>query len=657
MRQLSAWLWRLPVGWRRALLFVTTVGVVAFIGLKLSGGLFLGPADGLTAALCALFVVLAAFTTAAWLLRIFGFVLGASRPPQDTDTTGLPTTPTAIVMPIYHEDVARVAAGIERTWLSAKACGLDALCDFYLLSDSTDEAIKAEEEAACLRLLAHFDQNRQDTGRLFLERREERSNYKAGNVANFVRLHGAGYEFMLIFDADSMMTGERIRQLIRKLEQRPGTALIQSLMTIYRGRTLFARVMQTSQNPQMALYSTGLRWFLGTEGIYWGHNALARIRPFADHAMLPEHPGKAPGGGPVLSQDVHEAFLLGRAGWAVDLDLDEGGSYEEMPANVLSYAERDRRWCQGDYLNLSLIFSRGARPGQRLWLFYIFIGYFMSLLVAGLMLLGSMEVCRRTPTGAGGAGWLVLLNMYLMQLSPKALAFGRSVRRHGLGRYGVGTFLLDTLASILLTPLMLYLHMVIVVGLLCGKARPWKSPSRDPDDEVPWTTAAKVFWPVTVVGWVWLAVLWAKAPSYLLFCGPVIVMWCLSIPLAALTSKVGLADWLARRGLFRAYFTHEEEEALGPLVLEADRAVPMSIHAEPLRGQNAPALDGHPLAPPPGSVFMKLGDTTVRLCAGGVASTKLGEVKQSLISAQRLLLLLGLAVLWLLATLRYLSGR
>ncbi len=373
--------------------------------------------------------------------------------------------------------------------------------------------------------------------------------------------------------------------------------------------------------------------------------------------MLPEHPGKAPGGGPVLSQDVHEACLLGQAGWAVDLDLDEGGSFEEMPANVLSYAERDRRWCQGDYLNLALIFSRGPHPGQRLWLFYIFIGYFMSLLVAGLMLLGSLEVCRRASAETGGAGWLVLLNMYLMQLSPKALAFGRSVLRHGLGRYGVGTFLLDTLASILLTPLMLYLHMVIVVGLLCGKARPWKSPSRDPDDEVPWTTAAKVFWPATLAGCVWLGILCAKAPSYLLFSGPVIVMWCLSIPLAALTSKVGFADWLARRGLFRASFTDEEEQALGTLVLEADRAVPMNIHDEVLRGQNAPASDGHLLRPPPSSVAMKLGDKKIRLCAGGVASTKPGEVKQGSISAQRLLLLLVLAVLWLLATIRFLSVR
>ena len=75
---------------------------------------------------------------------------------------------------------------------------------------------------------------------------------------------------MLVLDADSMMTGERIRRLIRKLEQRPRTVLIQSLMTIYRARTLFARIMQSSQNPQSALYSAGLRWLLGPEGIYLG---------------------------------------------------------------------------------------------------------------------------------------------------------------------------------------------------------------------------------------------------------------------------------------------------------------------------------------------------------------------------------------------------
>jgi len=33
-------------------------------------------------------------------------------------------TRTAIVMPIYHEDTTRVAAGIRQTWRSCKTCGL-----------------------------------------------------------------------------------------------------------------------------------------------------------------------------------------------------------------------------------------------------------------------------------------------------------------------------------------------------------------------------------------------------------------------------------------------------------------------------------------------------------------------------------------------------
>lgn len=643
------------------MLFATSAAVVVLIALELSVDLFIGQADWLTATLCPLFLALASFTTTAWLLRIFGFVLGARRPAEDAEASGFPAARTVIVMPIYHEDVGRVAAGIERTWLSVKACGLETLCDFYVLSDSTDEMICALEEAACLRLVEHFDCNRRETGRLFLLRRHERSNYKAGNVTNFVRLHGSQYEFMLILDADSMMTGERIRQLIRKLEQRPATALIQSLMTIYRGRTLFARTMQTSQNPQMTLYSTGLRWFLGSEGVYWGHNALVRIKPFAEHAMLPLHPGRPPVGGPVLSQDVHEAFLLGRAGWAVDLDLDEGGSYEEMPANVLSYAERDRRWCQGDYLNLALIFSKHARAGQRMWLFYIFMGYFMSVLVMGIMLFGTMDICRRTLVKANGAGWLVLLNLYLMQLSPKMLAFGRSVVRHGLRRHDVVTFLLDTIASILITPLMLYLHMVIVLGLICGKAKPWKSPSRNPDDELSWAAAAKVFWPATVLGLVWTIVVLSKAPSYLLFCGPVIVMWCLSIPMAALTSKISAADWLARHGLMRAHFTAEAEQALGPLVLAADRSVQgqaaKTAIANPKSEENSDARVSPELLSPPAGTGILLGDTRILLCAGGVASTRLEEVRKGFPSTQRLLLLLGLLIMTLIMLVRYLIGR
>lgn len=650
MRLLASWLWRLPVPARRVFFFTTVVLWVGLVVLGFSGGLFRGPADGLTSAVCALFVVLAVFAAVAWTLRLLGFVVSGRVPEETEETTGVPTTRTAVVMPIYHEDVARVALGIERIWWSAKASGLSQTCDFFVLSDSTDSEVRLEEERACTRLLAQFEPESSASGRLFLVRRSERTGYKAGNVANFLRLHGADYEFMLVLDADSMMTGERIRRLIRKLEQRPRTALIQSLMTIYRARTLFARIMQSSQNPQSALYSAGLRWLLGPEGIYWGHNALMRIRPLSEHAMLPIYPWPAPQGGPVLSQDVHEASLLGRAGWDVDLDLDEGGSFEEMPANVLSNAERDRRWCQGDFLNLALVLSSEIPLGQRMWLLYIFTGYFLSVPVIGIMLLASIDACRRSGGAGIGAGWLVLLNIYLLQLVPKGLAWVRAVARRGTSHYGFGSFMLDTLGSVLFGPLMLYLHARIILGLLLGHARPWKSPSRRPDDALSWGEAAAVFWPATVLGAMWIAVLAIQAPPYLAFCGPVMVVWVFSIPMAVGTSRVGLADRWARRGWMRAALSEEEVRALGPLVLEADSTHlsppdPGGIAALPKEGKRT-------WTAPPGSSQTWLGRTRLRIPWVGEASTQANDVTQGLISAQWLLLGLGILFTVLVAAVR-----
>jgi membrane glycosyltransferase len=204
MRLLANWLWRLSVRARRFLFFTAVVLWVGLVVLGFSGGLFRGPADGLTSAVCALFVLLAVFAAMAWTLRLLGFLVSGRVPEETEETTGVPTTPTALVMPIYHEDVARVALGIERIWRSAKASGLSETCDFFVLSDSTDPEVRLEEERACARLLAQFEPESSGSGRLFLVRRSERTGYKAGNVANFLRLHGADYEFMLVLDADAI---------------------------------------------------------------------------------------------------------------------------------------------------------------------------------------------------------------------------------------------------------------------------------------------------------------------------------------------------------------------------------------------------------------------------------------------------------------------
>ena len=95
--------------------------------------------------------------------------------------------------------------------------------------------------------------------------------------------------------------------------------------------TPFGQTVESSANRVGQILACGFNWFLGPEAMYWGHNALLRIKPFMAYAQLPMYPGKPPLGGRVLSQDVHEAALLGRAGWDVELDTEPGGSFEEVP--------------------------------------------------------------------------------------------------------------------------------------------------------------------------------------------------------------------------------------------------------------------------------------------------------------------------------------
>lgn len=39
-----------------------------------------------------------------------------------------------------------------------------------------------------------------------------------------------------------------------------------------------------------------------------------------------------------------DPLMLGREGWAVDWDVEPGGSFDELPANIMTYGQRDRRW-------------------------------------------------------------------------------------------------------------------------------------------------------------------------------------------------------------------------------------------------------------------------------------------------------------------------
>ena len=100
----------------------------------------------------------------------------------------------------------------------------------------------------------------------------------------------------------------------------------------------------------------------------------------------------------------------------------------------------------------------------------------------------------------------------------------------------------------------------------------------------------------------------------------------------------------------RAAFSEEEALALGPLILEVD-ATPLSprftagVAAGPIESKTTWVAE-------PASSEIPLGQTRLRIPWVGNASTRAAEVTRGRISAQRLLLGIGMLLLLLLAALR-----
>src|SRR5439155_20424408 len=125
---------------------------------------------------------------------------------------------TAIVMPICEEPVERVFAGLGAIHRSLERAGALGRFHFFVLSDSADPSAAVKEEEAWFdwcHAVGGF-------GRIFYRRRKVRLERKSGNVADFCRRWGRRYRYMVMLDADSLMTGETLVRLVELLERHPG---------------------------------------------------------------------------------------------------------------------------------------------------------------------------------------------------------------------------------------------------------------------------------------------------------------------------------------------------------------------------------------------------------------------------------------------------
>jgi membrane glycosyltransferase len=510
----------------------------------------------------------------------FATALGARAAPAAVVAADIAAR-TAILLPAYNEDPGLILAAVEAIGADLQRLGAAGRYDLFILSDTRDGAIARAEAVGLLRLR----QRMAGAPRLFYRRRAANTDRKAGNLGDWVERHGADYDFMLVLDADSLMCGETILALTGQMQADPRLGLLQSVPAIVGAETPFARLQQFAARLYGPVFAEGLAWWSGSEGNYFGHNAIIRVAAFAESAGLPHLTGPKPWGGHIMSHDFVEAALLRRRGWAVRAAPALGGSYEETPPTILDTAARDRRWCQGNLQHARLLTTAGLHWVSRLHLALGIFAYLAPALWLTLLVCGALVWPREAfPTGSKPELIGVFLLMLALLLAPKAMALGlalgdRQARRGfgGAARLAL-SFLAESVGSLLITPVMMVMQSVAVAEVLIGRDSGWK-PQRREGSELSQRDAWRAHRGHVALGVLGAAGALLVDKYLLLWASPVFLSLALSAVLSLHTSRPGKSRALPR--LFRI-----PEDAEPPPVLVRARSLRAAYAAEaPARRQ------------------------------------------------------------------------
>jgi membrane glycosyltransferase len=456
----------------------------------------------------------------------------------------------AVLLTLRNENAARAIARLRTIKRSLDATNDRFLFDYFVLSDTSD-AVVAEAEA--IAIAEWRQQEQHDVARLFYRRRSDNKGFKAGNLFDFCARWGSNYTFMLPLDADSLMSGEAILRLVRIAEAYPKIGILQSLVVGLPSDSAFARIFQFGMRHGMRIYTMGNAWWAGDCGPFWGHNALVRIAPFAQHCALPTLPGQPPFGGAILSHDQVEAVLMRRAGYEVRVLPEEGGSYEDNPPNLLEFGRRELRWCQGNLQYARLLNTPGLQLMSRfqlVWAIMMFMGVpgWTSLLVlAAIKPLDGHDLSGFPKQWAIGL-YVVFLLLYF---APKLAGFADVVLTEGqLARYGGGmrfglSVLCELTFSFLLGAVTTLQISFFIVKLLLGRSVVWSGQVRDASS-LCWQAAVSALWPHYVFATGLAIAMVQLTPALIVWALPLTVGYVLAAPFAVLTASPAFGRLLGR---------------------------------------------------------------------------------------------------------------
>jgi membrane glycosyltransferase len=464
------------------------------------------------------------------------------------------TAATAILLCIRNEVPDRVIRNLEPMLADLVAAGVGERFHVYVLSDTDDAAIAAQEDASFSVLAKRWD------GRIALtyRRRADNAGFKAGNVRDFCERWGDRHDLAVTLDADSFMPAAAILRLVRIMQADANIGILQGLVVGLPSTSAFARIFQFGMRLGMRSYTIGSAWWQGDCGPYWGHNAAVRLKPFIAHCALPEIERRGPLGGPILSHDHIEAVLMRRAGYEVRALPEEELGWEENPPTLLEFIRRDLRWCQGNMQYWPFVRLPGLAPVSRFQIAFALIWFLASPAWIALLVITTIAVALKGPAQfiRPDAGYALFAIVLVMWFAPKIATvidvLSRPAARQAFGGTArfLGSVAVETVFFLLLSPIMWVGHTLFLGGLLFGRTIGWIGHTRE-DHAVPLSLAIHNLWPQALLGVVIVGVLAFTAPSaipYALFIagGPL-----LAIPLAVITALPAAGRALLRLGIGR----------------------------------------------------------------------------------------------------------
>jgi len=593
--------WRRSALLRRLVLIALVIGQTCLATYLMTAVLPYHGSHWLEMIILVLYAILFAWVGMGFWTALMGFMVlllgkdkysinGSAAADQPLDPNGR----TAILVPICNEDVRRVFAGVAATYRSVERTGQIGQFDFFILSDSNDPDTRVAEleawEEMCRATNGH--------SRIFYRRRTHRIKRKSGNVSDWCRRWGANYRYMIVLDADSVMSGQCLVRLSQLMEANPNAGIIQTAPIASGKNTAYARIQQFATRVYGPLFTSGLHfWQLG-ESHYWGHNAILRVAPFMKHCSLPRLPGDGALGGEILSHDFVEAALMRRAGWSVWIAYDLPGSYEEMPPTLLDELKRDRRWCQGNLQNFRLFFAQGLHPAHRavfmtgvmaylsapLW----FIFLVLSTALLAVNMLSEPQYFPKSyqlfptwpewhPEWAVGLFTATATLLFLPKLLSCLLILAKPSQWRGYGGplQLIASVVMEVLFSAILAPIRMLFHTKFVTTALLGWSITWKSPPRD-DAETSWTEALDKHWRGSLLGLVWSGLVYWLNPQFLWWLLPVAGSLVFAVPMSVWSSRTRLGRWFRERRFFLI-----PEEAIPPRELRALERAMDELRPEP----------------------------------------------------------------------------